>query len=232
MRSSIATVSMGGLLRDKLQAIAAAGFEGVELFETDVLASERSPEEIAAMAGELGLEIVALQPLRDFEGMPGGLRARAFERARRRLELATRLGTTRLLICSNVHRAAEGGIDRAADDLRELGGLAADAGITVGFEALAWGRHVRDWRDAWEIVRRADHPAIGLVLDAFHILAPGYPGRADPRRAGRPHRLRPGLGRAAHRHGRDAALAPPPLLPGPGRARPAGVHGGARRHRL
>ncbi len=181
MRTSIATVSMGGLLRDKLQAIAAAGFEGVELFETDVLASERRPEEIAAMAGELGLEIVALQPLRDFEGMPGPLRARAFERARRRLELAVRLGTPRLLVCSSVHHAAEGGIDRAAADVRELGDLAASAGIAIGFEALAWGRHVRDWRDAWEIVRRADHPAVGLVLDAFHILAPGYP--VEPIRA-------------------------------------------------
>ena len=64
MRTSIATVSMGGLLRDKLQAIAAAGFEGVELFETDVLASEEAPEEIAAMARDSGLEIVALQPSR------------------------------------------------------------------------------------------------------------------------------------------------------------------------
>lgn len=181
MRTSIATVSMGGLLRDKLQAIAAAGFEGVELFETDVVASERRPEEIAAMARDLGLEIAALQPLRDFEGMPGALRDRALERARRRVELAVRLGTLRLLACSSVHRAAEGGIDRAAEDLRALGDIAAGTGITVGFEALAWGRHIRDWRDAWEVVRRADHPAIGLVLDAFHILAPDYP--VEPIRA-------------------------------------------------
>ena len=27
--------------------------------------------------------------------------------------------------------------------------------------------------DAWEAVRRADHPAVGLVLDTFHILARG-----------------------------------------------------------
>src|SRR6202035_2861946 len=39
------------------------------------------------------------------------------------------------------------------------------------FEALAWGRHINDYRDAWEVVRRADHPAIGLVLDTFHIFA-------------------------------------------------------------
>jgi hypothetical protein len=56
-------------------------------------------------------------------------------------------------------------------DLRELGERAAARGIRIGFEALAWGRHVNDHRDAWEIVSRADHPAVGLILDSFHTLA-------------------------------------------------------------
>ena len=47
--------------------------------------------------------------------------------------------------------------------------------IKVGYEALAWGSHVNDYRDAWEIVRRADHPHIGVILDSFHALAPGFP---------------------------------------------------------
>src|SRR5690606_590318 len=64
-----------------------------------------------------------------------------------------------------------GGIDRAAADFVELGELARAAGMRVGYEALAWGRHVSDHRDAWEIVRRADHPNIGLILDSFHTLA-------------------------------------------------------------
>src|SRR6185503_9408880 len=42
---------------------------------------------------------------------------------------------------------------------------------SIGFEALAWGRHINDYRDAWEAVRRADHAAVGLVLDSFHTLA-------------------------------------------------------------
>jgi 4-hydroxyphenylpyruvate dioxygenase len=78
-------------------------------------------------------------------------------------------------VCSNVSPLALGGIDRAADDLRELGERAAARGLRVGFEALAWGRYVNDYRDAWEIVRRANHPAIGIVLDSFHTLAPGFP---------------------------------------------------------
>ena len=45
--------------------------------------------------------------------------------------------------------------------------------MRVAFEALAWGNHVNDYRDAWEVIRRANHPAVGLVLDSFHILARG-----------------------------------------------------------
>src|SRR6201991_4123972 len=85
------------------------------------------------------------------------------------------LGTELLLVCSNVSPCSLGGIDRAADDFRELGERAAKRGLRVGFEALAWGRYVNDYRDAWEIVRRANHPAIGIILDSFHTLAPGFP---------------------------------------------------------
>ena len=47
--------------------------------------------------------------------------------------------------------------------------------MRVGYEALAWGRHVNDHRDAWEIVRRADHPNVGLILDSFHSLSRRIP---------------------------------------------------------
>jgi 4-hydroxyphenylpyruvate dioxygenase len=53
--------------------------------------------------------------------------------------------------------------------------LAQAHGVTVGFEALCWGRHIFDYRQAWEAVRRADHPRVGLILDTFHALARGCP---------------------------------------------------------
>ncbi|QDL92426.1 sugar phosphate isomerase/epimerase and 4-hydroxyphenylpyruvate domain-containing protein [Paroceanicella profunda] len=175
MRTSIATVSLGGTLREKLAAIAEAGFEGVEIFEADILAHDGPPREVGAMVRDLGLEIVAFQPFRDFEGMPEPQRARNMERARRKFELMTELGTQNILVCSNCSPRSLGGIDRAAEDLRELAGIAEGFGVTIGFEALAWGRHVSDYRDAWEIVRRADHPRLGIILDSWHILSRGHP---------------------------------------------------------
>jgi 4-hydroxyphenylpyruvate dioxygenase len=176
MKTSIATVSISGTFGEKLDAIAAAGFDGIEIFETDFLTYGGSPRDVGAMIRDAGLEITLFQPFRDFEGMPEPQRSRALDRARRKFEVMQELGTDLMLICSNVSPEALGGVDRAAADLRELGELAQSFDIRIGYEALAWGRHVNDHRDAWEIVRRADHPRVGLILDSFHSLA----RRIDP----------------------------------------------------
>jgi 4-hydroxyphenylpyruvate dioxygenase len=172
---SIATVSLSGSLDEKLRAIAGAGFDAVEIFENDLLTFNGSPRDVGQLCRDLGLSICAFQPFRDFEGMPEPQRARNFARAEHKFELMQELQTDLLLICSNVSPASLGGIDRAAADFRALGELAASHGLRVGFEALAWGRHVNDYRDAWEIVRRADHKSIGIILDSFHALAPAFP---------------------------------------------------------
>jgi 4-hydroxyphenylpyruvate dioxygenase len=171
MKTSIATVSLSGDLREKLSAIAKAGFDGVEIFENDFLVFDESPRQLGRMVRDFGLEITLFQPFRDFEGMPEPLRSRTFDRAERKFDLMQEMGTDLVLVCSNVSTAALGGLDRAAADFNELGERAAKRGLKVGYEALAWGRHINDHRDAWEIVRRADHPNIGLILDSFHTLA-------------------------------------------------------------
>lgn len=171
MKTSIATVSISGDFAEKLSAIADAGFDGVEIFENDFLGFDGSPSDVGRMARDLGLEITLFQPFRDFEGLPEPQRARAFDRAERKFDLMEELGTDLMLVCSSVSPVALGGIDRAAADFHELGEHAAKRGLRVGYEALAWGRYINDHRDAWEIVRRADHPSIGLILDSFHTLA-------------------------------------------------------------
>jgi 4-hydroxyphenylpyruvate dioxygenase len=171
MKTSIATVSIAGELPEKLAAIAAAGFDGVEIFENDFLAFDGSPRNVGALARDAGLAITLFQPFRDFEGLPEPQRSRAFDRAERKFDVMQELGTDLMLVCSSVSPISLGGIDRAAADLHELGERAAKRGLRVGYEALAWGRYVSDHRDAWEIVRRAGHPSIGLILDSFHTLA-------------------------------------------------------------
>ena len=175
MLTSIATVSISGSLEAKIAAIAAAGYWGAEIMESDLVSCAATPRQINALLRSSGLVCTAYQPFRDFEGMTGALRARTFDRIERKFDITQELGSTRLLICSNVHPESVGDRERLVADFQELGERAARRGLQVGYEALAWGRHVWDHRDAWDIVRRADHPAIGLVLDSFHSFARKVP---------------------------------------------------------
>jgi 4-hydroxyphenylpyruvate dioxygenase len=71
---------MPGTLADKLSAAAEVGYQGVEIFENDLTYLDGRPEDVRGLAGSLGLEIVALQPFRDFKGLPEPARSKAFER--------------------------------------------------------------------------------------------------------------------------------------------------------
>ena len=169
LRWSIATVSMGGTLEAKLAAVARAGFRAVEIFENDLTFFSGKPRDVRARAEDLGLEIIGLQPLRDFEAMPEPLRTRNFDRAERKFDLMEELGTRFLGMCSSVSEDTADDKQRAAADLADLADRAARRGFRLGYEALAWGRHVRDWMQAYELVCLADRPNLGIVLDSFHI---------------------------------------------------------------
>jgi sugar phosphate isomerase/epimerase/4-hydroxyphenylpyruvate dioxygenase-like putative hemolysin len=172
-RLDIATVCLSGTLADKLNAAAAAGFHGVEIFENDLIVSPWSPRQVRQRCADLGLTIDLYQPFRDFEAVPPGLLEANLRRAERKFDLMAELGAETMLVCSSVSPDAVDDDELAAEQLRELADRAAARGLRIAYEALAWGRFVDTYEHAWEIVRRADHPALGLCLDSFHVLARG-----------------------------------------------------------
>ena len=175
MRTSIATVSISGSLEGKLRAVAEAGFQGVEIFENDLLSFPGAPREVGRVIRDLGMQCTLFQPFRDLEGMPPEQLARALERIERKFDVMADLGTDLILLCSNCSPLAVADRSRLIDDLEALGERAAKRGMRVGYEALAWARHTFDHRDAWSLIRDVDHPSIGLILDSFHSLARGIP---------------------------------------------------------
>lgn len=173
MLHSIATVSLSGTLPEKLEAAAAAHFDAVEIFESDLLYFGGSPREVRRIAGDLGLEIALYQPFRDFEAAPRDRLAQNLDRAERKFDIIDELGGRLLLLCSNVAPDALLDDNAAIEDLGRLAERAAHRGIKVGYEALAWGRQVRTWGHAWRIVQAVRHPSLGLIVDSFHTLALG-----------------------------------------------------------
>ena len=172
-RTSIATVCLAGTLEMKLPAIAAAGFDGVEIFEPDLIASPVPPAEIRRRCADLGLRIELYQPLRDMEAVPPQVFSANLRRAECRFAVMEQLGCDLVLVCSSVAPEAIDDDDLAAEQLHQLAARAGEHGIRVAYEALAWGSHVNTWLHSWDLVRRGGHSALGLCLDSFHVLARG-----------------------------------------------------------
>ena len=171
VQRSIATISLSGTLEEKLGAAASAGFDGVEIFEGDLIACRLSPPEVRLRAADLGLRIMLYQPFRDFEAVPDDLLQRGLRRAERKFELMASLGASTMLVCSNVSPPAIDDDARAAGQLHQLAERARGHGMRLAYEALAWGRHIRSYLRAWQVVAAADHPQLGICLDSFHILS-------------------------------------------------------------
>src|SRR3954468_11399750 len=91
-RAAVATVCLSGTLEDKLAAAAAAGFDGVEIFEPDFVASSWSAAEVRARRADLGLSIDLYQPFRDFDADDPGVLAANLRRADRKFDVMERLG--------------------------------------------------------------------------------------------------------------------------------------------
>ncbi|MGN9913859.1 TIM barrel protein [Phytohabitans sp. LJ34] len=172
-RLAIATVCLSGTLEDKLSAAAAARFQSIELFDSDLIASSWSPRRVRQECARRGLSIDLYQPFRDVEAVPPDVFAANLRRAERTFDVLEELGASTLLVCSSVSADAVDDDDLAAEQLHTLASRAEERGLRIAYEALAWGRFVNTYAHAWRIVRRAGHPALGLCLDSFHVLSRG-----------------------------------------------------------
>lgn len=173
MTLAIATTSVPGDLPQKLEAIANAGFQGVELYEPDFTGYSGTPEDLAKLAGDFGIEITLLQPFHDFEGLEAGQRERAFQRLDAKLDLMKALGAKMLLVGSSTLESASDDIERITSDLRELADIANERGVRVAYLALPWARHIKTETDALQIVEAVDRDNFGLGLNSYFSLADG-----------------------------------------------------------
>jgi sugar phosphate isomerase/epimerase len=139
IETSIATVCLSGSLPEKLEAIAHAGFDAVEIFENDLIQFDGTPQQVRDLTKKHGLRVSLYQPFRDLEGVLNPvIRKRTFERLERKLQLMQELETDMILLCSNVGECS-GDMDVIVQDLKEAAELAAKYNMKIAYEALSWG---------------------------------------------------------------------------------------------
>ncbi|KIJ51029.1 hypothetical protein M422DRAFT_776911 [Sphaerobolus stellatus SS14] len=203
----ISSLSLGDCahhsLYDKLQAAKDAGFTAIDLYGDDwdqfkaeyAKSADLPPsrmdgdntsieaaKEIRRLCAHFGLQLLCLQPFRDFEGrINPAERKERMVAAKGTLSILPHLGTDMLLIPSTAIPAEKLTKDfrRMAEDLAQLADHASTYSppLRICYEALSWGTHVNTWRQAWEIVRIANRANLGLCLDSFNAAAREW---ADP----------------------------------------------------
>src|SRR5215831_15412257 len=161
------TITLAGPLEAKLRATRDAGFTQVMLNATDIVGHPGGEAAAVAAVKASGLRVTGFQVLRDFEGLSGHLHAYKVDIAKAMLEVCRALGSKLLLVCSSTSTHASEDLDVLARDLRKLAMLAVPLDIRIAYEALSWGKRVKEFPLASSIVAAANAPNLGLGLDAF-----------------------------------------------------------------
>jgi len=152
-----------------------AGFATTEFWPRDLFEHPEGPEIAVALLRQTGLGVSAYQALRNFEGMTPTIRAQKLGIAEQLMDQMALIGAQLLVLCSNTASDCDGDHGRISEDLARLGDLAQSRNIRIAYEALCWARWIRDYRDAWKVVRAAAHNYVGVMLDSFHIFALDLP---------------------------------------------------------
>ena len=175
MRKCIATVSVSGALVDKLDAIAAARFDAIEVFENDLINFPGTPDGIrkqwpttaaSASTSTSRFAISMRRPTRS---------SGAISTARSASSTSwTTLGAPMILVCSNAspRRGHRRRADRSTAP-RARGSRRAAQSARRATRRSRGRAHVNHYEHAWSIVEAADHPQLGIVIDSFHILSLG-----------------------------------------------------------
>jgi sugar phosphate isomerase/epimerase len=169
------TITMAGNLATKLAAVRDAGFGQIMLSARDLTYHDAGVDAAVAAVRASGLRVTGFQVLRDFEGLAGHLHEYKVDVARSMLSMCAALGCRVLLACSSTSQHASVDPGAIARDLRKLAMLAVPLQIKVAFEGLSWGRTINQYTQAWDVVRRADMPNLGIGIDSYHVFATQTP---------------------------------------------------------
>jgi len=192
-------------IRPKLEAAAKAGYKWIDLFDEcweahlneHGLNGQRPWEptaenlklarELGDLVKSVGMRIICTQPLRKIEGAKDPKERRAnLDIVAKRFPFMRAFDTDMVFMCASIRTDSGATTDLKviARDLAEMGDMAAayskaDGGrmLKIGYEGLSWATRSSTWSASWEAVRLANRPNVGVVVDAFNVLAVEW---ADP----------------------------------------------------
>jgi 2-keto-myo-inositol isomerase len=164
-------------LPQQIDVAADAGYQGIEPWVGDVKESSdkgRAPEEIAKQLRDRGVEVPSTIAFIPWIVEDARQRARGLEQARREMDLARRIGATRIAAPPAGARDNEHiSLSAAAERYRALVDLGVSMGIVPQLELWGFSRVFSRLSEAVLIAMNSDHPQACLLLDVFHLYKGG-----------------------------------------------------------
>jgi 4-hydroxyphenylpyruvate dioxygenase len=156
-------------LAEALAVIKRTGWDAVELRRVDfdrAAEAGQSPEQVIALVRASGLPVACV-------GVElGWVWATGEERARLLRVFAEQCARARALGCATVMSAVNrgrGDADEAARSVREVGDIAREHGVRLAVEFNSQAEQLNALGPMREVVARAAHPSVGLLLDTYHL---------------------------------------------------------------
>jgi len=160
--------------------IGAAGYDGIEMFDGNLVEFADRPEELTGHLGDAGLELVSVYSGANF--IYPDILADELDRIRRAAELAARFGARTLVVGGGARRAAgttDDDYDRLADALNTVTDIAESNGLAASYHP-----HLSTIVESpAELDRLLPHTRIGFCPDVAHLAA----GGGDPAQIIRAH---------------------------------------------
>ncbi len=173
MRLSTATTSVSGDLFARLETIAAAGFTGIQLDESDLIGFAGSPEDVGKRAASLGLDIEAFQVIPEVDSLSEPNRKNVLARLEYQLDLMQAVGAKTLVVGISSHSEDTGDSNSICEDLADLATRVDSRNQRAALIALPWSQQIRTELQALELVETVNHSALGLAINSFYSLADG-----------------------------------------------------------
>jgi len=155
---------------DRIQIAGEAGFTGFGFVLADLegIASEGMWGDVQAALDAAGITWIELEILQGWWVPPDGER-REYELQKRLLfDASDRLEAFRLKVAGDVINLEPPDLDSWAKRLNELCREADDHGLRVAVEFLKFS-NIPDLATAADLVKRADHPGAGVMIDSWHV---------------------------------------------------------------
>jgi sugar phosphate isomerase/epimerase len=160
-------------LADVLKIAPRTGWDGIELRRVDFKRAAdagRPPETVLALVRESGLPVACV-------GVElGWMFSDGEEKKRLLAAFAESCGWAAALGCRTVMSASDrghGDLGHAARNVREVGDLAAAAGVRLAVEFNSQCEQLNRLEVVRDMLARASHPSCGLLLDTYHLQRSG-----------------------------------------------------------